>query len=206
MNTPVASRHSGHNSTRKLVVTAMLVALVLILVFSGLGFIPFLVFAITLYHIPVIIAAQAEGWTTGLIVAFMFGATSLYKALTAPAGLYDPLFVNPLVSILPRLLIVPATLLGLRLLRGRGKLAYAVSALLGTLANTIFTLSAISIALLVSPGTVGLTAGPAVKLAIGAIWGGSMVNAALECVLAMAVCTGVMTALEKTFYRDRHAQ
>ena len=189
------------SSTHRLVVTAMLVALVLILMFSGLGFIPFLVFAVTLYHIPAIIAAQSQGWISGLVVAFMFGATSLYKALTAPAGLYDPLFVNPLVSILPRLLIVPATMLGLRLFRKNRRLSYAASALLGTLANTVFTLSAISIALWVSPGTVGLEAGNAVAVAIGAIWSASAVNALLECALAVLVCTAVMSALDKIYKR-----
>ena len=186
--------------TRKLVVTAMLVAIVLILVFSGLGYIPFLVFAITLYHIPVIIAAQAEGWGTGLIVAFMFGATSLYKALTSPAGLYTPLFINPLVSILPRLLIVPAVMLGLRLFRRNRRLSWAASALMGTLANTVFTLSAITVALLVAPGAVGLEAGTAVTVAIGAVWSSSAVNSLLECALAVPVCTGVMTALDHIYH------
>ena len=140
------------SSTHRLVVTAMLVALVLILMFSGLGFIPFLVFAITLYHIPVILAADSEGWISGLAVAFVFGATSLYQSLTSPAGLYDPLFVNPLVSILPRLLIVPAAMLGLRLFHKNRHLSYAASALLGTLANTVFTLSAVSLAIWIAPG------------------------------------------------------
>ena len=186
---------------RRLVITAMLTAIVLILMFTGLGFIPFLIFAVTLYHIPVILAAQSEGWITGLIVAFMFGATSLYKALTSPAGIYDPLFVNPLVSILPRLLIVPATMLGLKLFQKRRRLSYAVSALMGTLANTVFTLSAISLAIWISPGAVGLTAGRAATVAIGAIWAGSALNALMECALAVAICTAVMTALEKIYKR-----
>ena len=190
-----------HFQVRRLVVTAMLAAIVLILMFTGLGFIPFLVFAVTLYHIPVLLAVQSEGWTAGFAVAFMFGATSLYKAATAPGGIYDPLFVNPLVSILPRLLIVPAAMLGLKLFKKNRRLSCAASALLGTLANTVFTLSAVSLAIWIAPGAVGLTAGRAATVAIGAIWASSAVNALMECALAVAVVTAVMSALDRIYKR-----
>ncbi|MPN22244.1 hypothetical protein SDC9_169627 [bioreactor metagenome] len=60
--------------------------------------------ALTILHIPVIIAAilfQVEG---GLIVGLTFGLTSWFVAATRAATPIDLLFVNPLVSVLPRVL------------------------------------------------------------------------------------------------------
>lgn len=54
-------------------------------------------------HIPDIIGAIVEGPLVGITVGFIFGATSLLKALTMPT-ITSFAFINPLVSILPRML------------------------------------------------------------------------------------------------------
>lgn len=189
-------------STRRLTTTALLVALVLVLSFTNLGYIPFLTLSITIVHVPVIIAVLAGGFRTGLPVAFLFGATSWYQSLTNPTSVLSPLFQNPLVSVLPRLLIVPAMLLVLRCLRGckRRKLAYGIASAAGSIANTILTLSAVTLHLLIAPQAVGLDAAGGHAM-IATVWATSMVNAALECAAAVFICTAVMTAYDKVFKR-----
>ena len=55
-------------------------------------------------HIPVIIGAVLEGPLVGITVGLIFGATSLLRAITMPT-ITSFALINPLVSILPRVLI-----------------------------------------------------------------------------------------------------
>lgn len=188
--------------TRRLTTAALLAALVLVLSFTNLGYIPFLTLAITIVHVPVIIAVLTGGGRTGMLVAFLFGATSWYQSLTNPTSVLSPLFQNPLVSVLPRLLIVPAMLLALFCFRKNphSKLAYGVTAATGSLANTVLTLSAVSLHICIAPQAVGLDAASGGAM-IATVWATSMVNAALECAAAVFICTAVMTAYDKVFRR-----
>lgn len=130
-------------STRMLVSTAMLIALLVVMWFSPVGRIQLPIVSVTIAHIPILIAAIVFGWQSGLIVALAFGLISLFVALVAPATLLDPFFVNPLISILPRLLIPVTTFLsyrGLSALFGKGRkgdiIATAISVAIGNLTNT----------------------------------------------------------------------
>lgn len=191
--------------TRDMTHAALLVALVLLLAFTNLGYIPFLTLSITIVHIPVILSVLTGGARTGFLVAFFFGASSLYQNLVHPQSPLSPLLQNPLVSILPRLMIVPMMLLVLHLLRNspRRKLAYGIASAVGSLSNTLFTLSAVSLHLLIAPGAVGLDSASAPAMITG-VWATSMVNAALECVAAVLLCTAVMTAYDRVFRRKAH--
>ena len=71
----------------------------------------------TTMHIPVIIGAVLEGPVVGALIGLVFGVTSLIRAAVAPNGPIDPLFINPLLSVLPRLFIGPAAWLVWRALR-----------------------------------------------------------------------------------------
>lgn len=91
----------------KIAVTAALSALIILMGIPGLhlGYIPLTpTVSTTIMHIPVILASILTGYIGGLTTALVFGVTSLLNAALNPLGALDPLFVNPLVSILPRLL------------------------------------------------------------------------------------------------------
>ena len=60
--------------------------------------------AITLLHIPTILGALIAGPLAGACIGLIFGLTSLYQASQSAGGL-DILFVNPLISVLPRVLL-----------------------------------------------------------------------------------------------------
>lgn len=85
-------------------IIGVLSAISIMLSMTPLGFIPIGPTNATIMHIPVIIGAIIEGPLVGITVGFIFGATSLLKALTMPT-ITSFAFVNPLVSVLPRMLI-----------------------------------------------------------------------------------------------------
>ena len=91
--------------TRKLVLTAALSALIIVLGITKLGLIPLGPAAsITILHVPIILAACLIGLPYALFTGAVFGIMSLVQAAMSPSGVLDPFFVNPLVSVLPRML------------------------------------------------------------------------------------------------------
>lgn len=91
-------------STKQITVTGMLSAITLTLGITGLGYIPLQPFHTTIMHIPVIIGSLLEGPVIGGLLGFMFGLTSMFQAIKAPTPT-SFLFLNPLISILPRIFI-----------------------------------------------------------------------------------------------------
>ena len=91
---------------KKLTLTGAFSALVIVLGITKLGFISLGATAsITILHIPVILICMLAGLPEGLFVGATFGILSLVQAAMSPTGALDPFFVNPLISVLPRMLI-----------------------------------------------------------------------------------------------------
>jgi uncharacterized membrane protein len=117
------------------------------------GFLPwFGAASITIMHVPVIIGAVLEGPIVGLGIGFLFGLFSLIQAAIAPIGPADVWFVNPLLSILPRLFIGPLAWLAYRAsvrVRALEKvnqiLALVVAGVVGSLTNTALVLGMIGV-------------------------------------------------------------
>lgn len=129
------------NRTRKIVVTAVLSAITIVL---GLlpfgGYIPFAGISITILTIPVILGAILEGPVVGAGIGLIFGLTSLYQAATAPKSPLDPLFVNPLLSVLPRLFIGPVAWLLWSALKKWKVFGLLATGFLGSYTNTALVL------------------------------------------------------------------
>lgn len=98
------SAMSQRNSTRRLVIVAMLGAITVVLGLTPLGFVPIGPLSATTMHIPVIIGALLEGPVVGGLVGLIFGLSSLFNAITRPSAI-SFVFYNPLISIVPRVLI-----------------------------------------------------------------------------------------------------
>lgn len=153
MTTGKVSRISGQSKAiRRMVITAMLGAITALLAFTPVGMImlPPPLPAVTLVHIPVIVAALVEGPWVGVPVGLIFGLCSFIRAWESGMVGLTLFFRNPLVSVLPRL-IIPLTAwaayaLWQRLVKGRGpvdKLGVGIAAVIGTLTNTVLCLGAI---------------------------------------------------------------
>jgi uncharacterized membrane protein len=120
-------------STRRIATAGMLGAIAVALAVTRLGFIPVpnATGSATIMHLPVIVGAVLEGPVVGLIVGLIFGVFSLIQDTTG-------LFVNPLVSVLPRLLIGPVAWLVYRALtRTNRDVSAVVAGVAGTLTNTV---------------------------------------------------------------------
>ena len=120
-------------SIRQIVVAGILGGIAIFLAVTRLGFIPVpnLAGNATIIHVPVILGGALEGPVVGTIVGLIFGVFSFIQAEV-------PFFRNPLISILPRLLIgvvAWATFVGLR--RISLDLASAAAGVLGSFTNTV---------------------------------------------------------------------
>ena len=124
--------------TRQVVVAGVVGGVALFLGATRLGLIPVpipLIGNATIMHIPAIVGGVLEGPVVGLLAGLIFGIFSFLYA-------ESPVFANPLVAILPRLLIgvvAWAVFVGLR--RFSVDLASVAAGLLGSLANTVGVLS-----------------------------------------------------------------
>lgn len=91
-------------NVRKMAIVGILGSISIILGMTPLGFIPVGPTRATIMHIPVIIGAILEGPVVGGIVGLIFGLFSVFQAVTNPTPV-SFVFLNPLVSIVPRILI-----------------------------------------------------------------------------------------------------
>ena len=88
----------------KIAVTGVLGALSVLLAVTPLGYIQLAgLINITIMHIPAILAAVTAGLVPGIAVGFVFGITSLVRAIMM-GGVPTPFFMNPLVAVLPRMI------------------------------------------------------------------------------------------------------
>ena len=102
-----SSKRNGRRkniNVRKMSIISVLSAISIMLSMTPLGFIPIGPTNATIMHIPVIIGAIVEGPAVGMTVGLIFGLTSLIRNLTMPT-ITSFAFINPLVSVLPRVLI-----------------------------------------------------------------------------------------------------
>lgn len=92
--------HSTKMSTKKVAITGMLGAFSVVLSMTPIGYIPLPIIGVnaTTMHIPVIIGAMLGGPMVGTLVGLIFGVSSFLRA-------NSPIFADPIIAILPRLLI-----------------------------------------------------------------------------------------------------
>lgn len=136
-----------NEKVRKIVIAGVMGAISIFLGATHLGFIPwFAGAALTIMHVPVIIGAVLEGPIVGAVIGLIFGAFSLIQGAIAPTGPADVWFVNPLVSILPRLCIGPVAWLVYRALRPVKEIAGITAAgIAGSLTNTVLVLGVLGL-------------------------------------------------------------
>jgi len=97
------------NEIQDLTLTAVFSAIIIVMIFvPQVGFITFGAASLTLIHIPVLIGVFLLPKKYSILLGFIFGIGSLVKAVIAPTGVLDPLFVIPWISVLPRVLFAIA--------------------------------------------------------------------------------------------------
>jgi uncharacterized membrane protein len=134
-------------STLQMAKVGMLAAITIVMGLTNLGFIPLPMARATIMHIPVIIGAIVEGPLVGMLVGLIFGLFSLYQNASAPASILSPAFINPLVSVLPRVLIGVTAYYSYKVIAKHvNKYAgVVVGAIVGSLTNTVGVLTMIGV-------------------------------------------------------------
>lgn len=104
----------------EMVLTALFAAIIVIMAFTPLGYIPLVVINATIIHIPVVLGAIFCGPKKGAFLGFVFGLTSFIKNTIAPTSLsafvFSPILASStigvsgiwksaLICFLPRILV-----------------------------------------------------------------------------------------------------
>lgn len=182
-----------------MVLTALMIALMLVLQLTGIGLIKLGVINITFYCTLIAIGTLVLGLKSGMTMGAAFTAISFWSALQSPSALVAPLmaespFLVFVMSFLPRMLVPVVAYLvhGMLAKAGRkDKLALAVGAACGSLCNTVLYLGIMLMgyALTVAdyPGVLGVVGGIA------------LTGGLPEAVVAGIVTAPVATALKKIY-------
>ncbi|SHF12655.1 Uncharacterized membrane protein [Caldanaerobius fijiensis DSM 17918] len=166
----IKSNARSQVKTRQLTTAGLLSALSVVLSMTPLGYIPLGIASATTMHIPAIIGAVLEGPYVGAAIGLIFGLTSFLRSTT-------PLFADPRVAIIPRLLI--------------GIIAYFVyrwtkstplAAVAGTLTNTVGVLTTAVMLKYLTPQVA---------------WGIALKNGIFEIIVAVLLTTAIVKAVNR---------
>jgi len=135
---------------RNLIVTAILSALIIIMTWMPFtGYITAGVIEMTTLHIVVILGAALLGWKGGTVLGLVWGLTCLWRAFMGPTAAIAQTygFGNPLISVLPRILVGLIAGLVFQCLsktRANRSFALGLTAIAGALTNTVLVLSGVA--------------------------------------------------------------
>lgn len=134
------------SKTYRLVIRAILTAIIILqTMVPFLGFIPIGITSLTIIHITVIVAAIVLGTKDGMFIGLVWGIFTMIRAFTSPTTPLDiAVFTNPIISVVPRVLVgLVAGLLFTIIYKKTKKVVAAsiVAAILGTITNTVLVLT-----------------------------------------------------------------
>ncbi len=189
-------RSAGKFGVRQIAIIGMLSAISIMLGLSGFGFIPLPTAKATIMQIPVIIGAILEGPLVGAMIGLLFGIFSIIQSLTTP-NILSFAFINPLVSVLPRVLIGITAYYAYKWTWSKNEgVRIGVGAIVGSLTNTFGVLTMIYLLYAVQfAQTRGIDVGAATKV----IYSIALVNGVPEAIIAMAISVPVIVAIKKRY-------
>ncbi|WP_368488598.1 ECF transporter S component [Clostridium sp. BJN0013] len=180
---------------KQITVIGMLSSISIVLGLTGLGFIPIPPIKATIMHVPVIIGAILEGPLVGAMVGLIFGIFSIIQSITAPTPV-SFVFINPLVSVLPRILIGLVSYYLYKAISSKNRriIPMGIAAAVGSLVNTVGVLGMIYLIYL-EPYSKALNISlSAAKKGILAV---AFTNGIPEMILSVIITVSVITAVNK---------
>ncbi|MDF2519485.1 MAG: panT [Clostridia bacterium] len=181
-------------STRKIAVIGMLSAITIVMGASGIGFIPLPTAKATIMHLPVIIGAIIEGPVVGATIGLIFGLFSIFQNITSPS-LLSFAFINPLVSVLPRVLIGITSYYGYKLFSKKSQtLSIGLGAAIGSLTNTFGVLTMIYL-IYAAQYAAARNIDPATTAKV--IYGIALTNGIPEAIVSVVIVTPIAIAIKR---------
>ena len=127
------------NNTKRVVLYALLTAIVLLMGFTPIGYLRTGVLSITFLSVPVIVGAMLLGVGGGAVLGAVFGLTSFIQALMGDFFGATLLSINPLYTAIlcfvPRILAGIGCALSFNALKGKAR--YVLSSLCAPILNTV---------------------------------------------------------------------
>lgn len=185
--------------TQRLVITALLTALIFVMSFTPIGYLKVGIVSITLIPIPVVIGAILCGPAYGALLGLVFGITSLIQCFGMDVFGTTLMSINPAFTVI--LCLIPRVIMGLfsgliyKTLSGRLKRrlnSYAIASFSGGFLNTALFVGAL--VLLFGSSDYIRSFGDGIIEIIGAL---VTVNAVVEWIACLFIGTAVSTALSK---------
>lgn len=198
--------------TRGLVEMALFTAIIFILAFTPLGYIPLGFMNATTIHIPVIIAGIVLGWKKGAFCGFVFGLTSLLNATFRSASVLSFLFTpfkpfgngwSVVIAFVPRILIGVTAFLVFKSLFNVTKnkaVSMFFAGFLGSMTNTVLVMG---MAYIFFAQPYSQATSIPVEGVLKAVGGVMVVNGIPEALVAGIIASAVCSALMRAF-RDRY--
>lgn len=180
--------------TRQIAVIGMLSAISVVLGATGFGFIPLPMAKATVMQIPVVIGAILEGPIVGVAVGLIFGLFSIIQNLTNPSSILYFALINPLVSVLPRMLIGVTTYYSYKIPLKNDVVKTGIAAAIGSLTNTVGVLGMIYI---LYAAQYAAAKNIPVSTAAAAIFGVSLTNGIPEMIVCILITVPVVLAVRK---------
>lgn len=190
--------------TKKTVLMGVLLAVGILLDISPFSAIPIGSVSATINLIPVIIGGIILGPIYGLYLGIGMGVVSLLHAMMRPVTPFDILFINPLLSVLPRAFIGVVSAYVHAWIRkwfGKEILGYILGAAAGSLTNTVLVL--VMMYFLYAPRIIEMAATiPGLELTDAAavrslLYGIGATNGLMEAIVAAVVTVTVCIALKQ---------
>ena len=210
-----------NTKTAELVLTALFAAIIIIMAFTPLGYIPLVVINATIIHIPVILGALFCGPKKGGFLGFVFGLTSFIKNTVMPSSLsafvFSPvlaasmvgtsgIFINKVFDANPLStgavwaisaivgVVVFAALEVFTLKKSGSVSAFIYAGVVGAMTNTIFVMGGIFV-LYKNAYADALSIDPGAVL--GVIGGVISFNGVIEAIVAAIIVAALGVALNK---------
>lgn len=193
---------------------SMFTAIIVLLAFTPMiGYIPLGITRVTIIHIPVILGSLLLGWKKGAFLGFVFGLTSLIMNTinpTATSFVFTPFgtigstqgnFASLLICFVPRILVgvVPAWVNRFCAKHHWNKyLRYSLSAILGSMTNTILVMNMIY---LFFSDSYAAATNKSVSVLYDAILYVISFNGVLEAIVAALIVTPITIALNAALKR-----
>lgn len=196
----------------ELVLTGLFAAIIIIMAFTPLGYIPLGIINATIIQIPVIIGALFCGPKKGALLGFLFGLTSFIKNTIMPATLsafvFSPVLAagmfgakgvifSTFICFVPRILVgvVPYFVyVGMRKICKLKTVNFAVAGVLGAFVNTLLVMGSIFI---LYKDAYAQAVGIAPSAVLGTIGGIISFNGVIEAILSGVIVSAIGLVLNK---------
>ncbi len=202
-----------NNKTFNLVITALFVAIIVLMAFTPVGYINLVVIKATLIHVPVILGSIILGPKKGALLGFVFGLTSLINNTYNPSLLSfaftpfhnDGNLLSLVICFVPRILvgIVPYFVYEgmnklLKKISVKNIISLPVASVAGAFTNTLLVMPMIY---LFFRNQFAAAKEIAVDAVAGVVMGIIAANGIPEAIVAAVIVTAIASVLIKAGYR-----